>query len=82
MSADRTIICRNKYGVEVRFSYDEDAPLFLEGIDGVMKVTNKVTTSENTREYETETRNTEDGPGTGKGSLRAWRDGRRQIQSP
>ena len=48
MSADRTIICRNKYGVEVRFSYDEDAPLFLEGIDGVMKVTNKVTTSENT----------------------------------
>lgn len=48
MSADRTIICRNKYGVETRFDYDEDSALFLESVDGVMKVTNKVTTSENT----------------------------------
>lgn len=48
MSANREVVCVNKYGVEVRFNYDPDSALFLEDIDGVMKVTNKVTTSENT----------------------------------
>lgn len=48
MSADRTIYCRNKDGVEVSFDYGDTSPFFLESIDGVMSVSNKVTTSENT----------------------------------
>lgn len=48
MSADRTIYCKNEDGVEVCFNYDEENPFFLEKIDGVMKVSNKVTSSENT----------------------------------
>ena len=48
MAADRKIICINEDGVEVEFSYDENAPFFLESVDGVMQVNNKVTTSENT----------------------------------
>ncbi len=48
MSADRIIYCRNKDGVEVSFDYGDTSPFFLESIDGVMSVSNKVTTSENT----------------------------------
>ena len=48
MSADRTVYCRNEDGVEVYFDYGEESPFFLEKIDGVMKVSNKVTSSENT----------------------------------
>lgn len=48
MSADRKIFCRNADGVEVSFDYDDESAFFLESIDGVMSVSNKVTTSENT----------------------------------
>ena len=48
MSADRKIYCRNEDGVEVSFDYDDESAFFLESIDGVMSVTNNVTTSENT----------------------------------
>ncbi len=48
MSADRTIYCRNEDGVEVSFDYNEESPFFLEKIDGFMKISNKVTASENT----------------------------------
>lgn len=48
MSADRKIYCKNKDGVEVVFDYDEESAFFLESVDGIMKVSNKVTTSENT----------------------------------
>ena len=48
MSADRKIYCRNEDGVEVTFDYDDRSAFFLESIDGVMSVSNKVTTSENT----------------------------------
>jgi hypothetical protein len=48
MSADRQIICINEDGVEVTFDYDDESAFFLESVDGVMSVSNKVTTSENT----------------------------------
>ena len=48
MSADRKIICKNEDDVEVTFDYDDESAFFLESVDGVMSVTNKVTTSENT----------------------------------
>ena len=48
MSADRTIICKNEDGVEVFFDYDDTSAFFLESVDGVMSVSNTVTTSENT----------------------------------
>lgn len=48
MAADREIICMNEEGVTVSFSYDDEAPFFLEAVDGVMQINNKVTTSENT----------------------------------
>lgn len=48
MSADRKIYCRNEDGVEVTFDYDDRSAFFLESVDGVMSVSNKVTTSENT----------------------------------
>ena len=48
MSADRKIVCKNADDVEVTFNYDDENGFFLESVDGVMSVTNKVTTSENT----------------------------------
>ena len=48
MSADRKIYCRNEDGVEISFDYDDQSAFFLESIDGVMSVSNTVTTSENT----------------------------------
>ena len=48
MSADRKIYCKNEDGVEVAFDYDDESAFFLESIDGVMSVSNNVTTSENT----------------------------------
>lgn len=48
MSTDRKIICKNEDDVEVTFDYDDESAFFLESVDGVMSVTNKVTTSENT----------------------------------
>lgn len=48
MSADRAIHCKNSDGVEVVFNYDDESAFFLESVDGVMSVSNTVTTSENT----------------------------------
>ncbi len=48
MSADRTIFCKNEDGVEVAFDYKDESAFFLESVDGVMSVSNTVTTSENT----------------------------------
>ncbi|MCM1218047.1 MAG: phage tail family protein [Lachnospiraceae bacterium] len=48
MSADRTVYCKNEDGTEVYFDYDDESPFFLENIEGVMKISNKVSSSENT----------------------------------
>ena len=44
----KVISCTNEDNVQVQFSYDENAEYFLESVEGIYEVTNKITTSENT----------------------------------
>ncbi len=44
----KKIICKNEDGVQVEFSYEDDAEFFLISCDGIYSVSNNVVTSENT----------------------------------
>ena len=44
----KTIICKNEDGVQIGFSYEEEADFFLISLDGAYSVSNNVVTSANT----------------------------------
>ena len=44
----KTVLCKNEDGVQIEFSYEDDAEYFLISLDGAYSVKNTVTTSANT----------------------------------
>ena len=44
----KKIVCKNEDGVQIEFSYEDDAEFFLISCDGIYSVSNNVVTSENT----------------------------------